>query len=252
MKDAGVPALGRGFAILDLLAKEPGLKFSEIQTRIGLPKSSTHLLVASLVELGVLRQQAEGGFVLGLRLFELGAAAVGQRRIDREAHPVLSALAAQETLTCHLGVLEGHQAVYLARVESEQEIKVNTWVGRRLSLNRSALGKVLLAWLPEAEIAALFEHIAWEAKTPKTIVDGPTLMVDLAMVRRRGWAFDDEEDAINIRCIAAPIHDDRGKVIAAISAVGTVLQIVDKRLDALAAKVVKAADDISAILSSRR
>ena len=95
------------------------------------------------------------------------------------------------------------------------------------------------------------EPATWEAKTPKTIVDGATLLADLATVRRRGWAFDDEEDAINIRCIAAPVRDDRGKVVAAVSAVGTVLQMVDSRLDGLAAKVMKAADDVSAILSSR-
>lgn len=252
MAETSVPAVERAFAILDLLSKEPGLTFTEVHTRLSLPKSSTHHLVTSLIDLGMLRQQNDGGFVLGLRLFELGATAAGQRQIDREAKPILSMLAASETLTCHLGVLEGHQAVYLARVESEQEIKINTWVGRRLSLNRSALGKVLLAWLPKADIAALMALIDWERKTPRTIIDAPALLADLKEVRERGWAFDDEEDAINVRCIAAPIRDEQGKVIAAISAVGTVLQIVDSRVAPLATKVIAAADRISQILCLRR
>jgi DNA-binding IclR family transcriptional regulator len=252
MAQSNVPAVARAFAILDLLAKEPGLSFTEIHTRLNLPKSSTHHLVAGLIDLGMLRQQDDGGFVLGLRLFEIAATATGQRRIDREAKPILSALAVSETLTCHLGVLEGHQAVYLARVESEQEIKINTWVGRRLSLNRSALGKVLLAWLPTADITALMSHIDWEPKTPKTIVDAASLLAELEQVRKQGWAFDDEEDAVNIRCIAAPVRDGQGKVIAAISAVGTVLQIVDGRVAPLATKVLAAADRISEILCLRR
>jgi DNA-binding IclR family transcriptional regulator len=252
MAQSNVPAVARAFAILDLLAKEPGLTFTEIHTRLNLPKSSTHHLVAALIDLGMLRQQDDGGFVLGLRLFEIASTATGQRRIDREAKPILSELAVGETLTCHLGVLEGHQAVYLARVESEQEIKINTWVGRRLSLNRSALGKVLLAWLPNADIAALMSHIDWERKTPKTIVDAASLIAELDQVRKRGWAFDDEEDAVNIRCIAAPVRDGQGKVIAAISAVGTVLQMVDSRVAPLAKKVMKAADRISEILCLRR
>jgi DNA-binding IclR family transcriptional regulator len=252
MEGATVPALGRGFAILDLLAKEPGLSFTEIHKRLGLPKSSAHHLVASLVDLGMLQCQADGGYVLGLRLFELGAAAAGQRRIDREAHPVLTALAWKETLTCHLGVLEGHQAVYLSKVECDQEIKVNTWIGKRLCLNRSALGKALIAWLPDAEIAELATHVDWEAKTAKTIGDVDGLRADLALVRQRGWALDDEEDVLNIRCIAAPVHDEKGRVIAAISAVGTVLQMVDERLEPLAAKVIEAAAKISAILHPKR
>ena len=251
MAGTTAPALGKGFAILDLLAKEPGLTFTEIQNRLSLPKSSAHRLVASLVEIGALRCDADGRYVLGLRLFELGAAAVGQRRIDREAQPVLHALAWGETLTSHLGVLEGYQAVYLSKVECDQEIRVNTWVGKRLSLNRSALGKALLAWLPPAEARELMALTDFEQKTPKTIVDAATLSADLELVRKRGWALDDEEDALDIRCIAAPVRNREGKVIAAISVVGTVLQLTDQRLEPLAAKVLEAAAQISLILFPR-
>lgn len=230
-----VPALIRGFAILDLLAKESGLTFTDIHTRLRLPKSSTFHLIATLCRLGVLQSHPDGGYGLGLRLSELGAAAAGQSHIDRDAQPYLRAFARRAQLTCHLGVLEGHEAVYLCKEECEQEIKINnTWVGKRLSLNRSALGKVLLAWLPEAEMDQLISFIDWEGKTPNTLSDPAALKADLARVRDRGWATDDEEDVPNIRCVAAPVTDSKGKIIAAISAVGTILQIDEGRFSILA------------------
>jgi len=241
-----VPALIRGFAILDLLAREPGLSFTEIHTRLRLPKSSAFHLIATLCRLGVLQSRPGGRYGLGLRLSELGAAAAAQTPIDREAQPFLRAFARRARLTVHLGVLEGHEAVYLCKEECEQEIKINnTWVGKRLALNRSALGKILLAWLPEAEIDELMPLIDWDRKTPNTLSSPIALKHDLALVRTRGWAVDDEEDVPNIRCVAAPVIDGSGKVIAAISAVGTILQVSQERFEILAEQLCHVSAEIS-------
>ena len=230
-----VPALIRGFAILDLLAREPGLTFTDIHRRLCLPKSSAFHLITTLCRLGALQSQSDGRYGLGLRLSELGAAAAEQTPIDRGAQPYLRAYARRARLTCHLGVLEGHEAVYLCKEEADQEIKIsNTWVGKRLSLNRSALGKILLAWRPDAEVEEFMPLIDWDRKTPNTLTSPDELKADLAVVRDRGWAIDDEEDVSNVRCIAAPVRDGKGKVIAAISAVGTILQIARDRYPVLA------------------
>jgi DNA-binding IclR family transcriptional regulator len=245
-----VPALYRGFAILDLLAAEPGLTFTEIHTRLNLPKSSAFHLITTLCSLGVVQAQAGGRYVLGLRLTELGAAATAQSPIDREARPFLRAFANRAQLTCHLGVLEGHQAVYLCKEECDAlEIKINnTWIGKRLALNRSALGKALLAWLHDAEIDALMPRIDWDQRTPTTLSTPAALKADLVIVRQRGWAADDEEDVPNIRCVAAPVFDDKGKVIAAISAVGTILQIDAARFPILAVEVQALSAEITRTL----
>lgn len=241
-----VPALIRGFAILDLLAREPGLTFTDIHTRLRLPKSSAFHLIGTLCRLGVLQSQADGRYGLGLRLSELGAAAAEQTPIDRGAQPYLRAFARKARLTCHLGVLEGHEAVYLCKEESDQEIKIsNTWVGKRLALNRSALGKILLAWRPEPEIDEFMPLIDWDRKTPTTLVSAEEYKTDLATVRARGWALDDEEDVPNIRCVAAPVLDGKGKVIAAISAVGTILQIRKERFPGLAAELREVSAEIT-------
>ena len=239
------PALTKGFAILDLIAREPGLGFAAIRDKLGLPNSSCHHLITTLCQLGALVPRADRGYVLGLRLFELGAMAANQRQLHDLALPTLRRLAQDIQLTCHLGVMEGAEAVYLLKVEGSREIRVNTWVGKRLSLHSSSLGKVLLAGLPEDELQSILAQVSWEAKTPRSIVDPVEFCRQLGVVRERGWALDDEEDLVNIRCVAAPVRDMQGHVVAAISAVGTVLDITPERIDELAATLCATAREIS-------
>lgn len=239
------PALTKSFVIVDLVAHEPGLSFNQIQKRTGFAKSSTHQLIATLCQLGLLHVLPEGKHVLGLRLFELGTLAASQRGVEREALPFLRALANEVQMTCHLGVLEGHEAIYLAKVEDDLPIKVNTWVGKRLSLYSSSLGKALLAWLPEAQLDQVLSRVEWKRKTVNTITDMQSFKEHLALVRSRGWATDDEEDVPNIRCVSAPIQDMRGNVVAAISVVGTILQVDVERFPVLAARVCAVAKEIS-------
>ena len=239
------PALTKGFAILDLIAREPGLGFAAIRDKLGLPNSSCHHLITTLCQLGALVPRADRGYVLGLRLFELGAMAANQRQLHDLALPTLRRLAQDIQLTCHLGVMEGAEAVYLLKVEGSREIRVNTWVGKRLSLHSSSLGKVLLAGLPEDELQSILAQVSWEAKTPRSIVDPVEFYRQLRVVRERGWALDDEEDLVNIRCVAAPVRDMQGHVVAAISAVGTVLDITPERIGELAATLCATAREIS-------
>lgn len=245
---SAAPALTKGFAILDLIAQEPGLGFAAIRSRLGLPNSSCHHLISTLCKLGALQLQPDRGYVLGLRLFELGTIAASQRKIEQSALPALKRLAKEVGLTCHLGVMEGAEAVYLIKVEGLREIRVNTWIGKRLSLHSSSLGKVLLAWLPEHEMEDKLHYATWEAKTASTITDPAQFRQLLKAVRARGWAFDNEEDAPSIRCVAAPVFDMKGRIIAAISAVGTVLDIEPERFPELAEKLCATAREISANL----
>lgn len=242
------PALTKGFAILGLVAQEPGLSFAAIRTKLGMPNSSCHHLVTTLCRLGALQMQPDRGYVLGLRLFELGSIAASQRRLGEFALPALKLLAQETRLTCHLGVMEGNEAVYLLKVEGNNEIRVNTWEGKRLSLHSSSLGKVLLAWLPNAELEKKLGNLNWETKTVNTITTAEVLQTHLEEVRKRGWAFDDEEDIANLRCVAAPIVDADGRVVAAISAVGTILNISKDRFESLAEQVCRTAGRISSDL----
>jgi len=243
-----VPAVARAVAMLDLVAREPGLNFTAVRSRLGLPKSSAHHLISTLCGLGLLKVGSDGGHALGLRLIELAGLASVNRSLEREARPFLRALARDLQLISHLGVLDGHEAVYLARIECDLEIMVKSWVGKRFPLNSSALGKVLLAWLPPEELDEMLALIPFEGRMPNTITDPDNFRAHLALVRERGWATDDEEQAPDLRCIAAPVRDQTGRVVAAISAVGTVMQIDAASFPHLGPRLCGTARDVSRAL----
>jgi DNA-binding IclR family transcriptional regulator len=240
-----VPALGKGVALLEVIAREPGLGFTAIQERLGMPKSSTHHLISTMCELGLIKRRSVGGYGLGLKLFELAGIANESNDLQREAMPLLREFAQRVQLTCHLGVFEQGEAVYLARVEGARDIVVRSHVGQRFPVSCSALGKSLIAWLAPEQLDIVIANLNFEKRMPKTVTNAADFRFQLADVRRRGWALDDEEQAPNCRCIAAPIRDRDGVVVAAISAVGTLEQVDDKRFETLAAQVIGAASAIS-------
>ncbi|WP_428378124.1 IclR family transcriptional regulator [Lichenicoccus sp.] len=160
---------------------------------------------------------------------ELAGRASHHRGLEREAVPLLRSLAREVRLTCHLGILDGTEAVYLARVPFDSDIVVKSWVGKRFPLHSSALGKVLLAWLPDPELDEMIKLIAFEARMPNTITDAAIFRDHLGLVRKRGWATDDEKQAPDLRCISAPVRDQNNNVAAAVSAVGTTTQIGSRK-----------------------
>ena len=231
-----VPALGKALALMEAIAHEPGLKFSAIQERIGTPKSSTHHLISTMCSLGLIRERALGGYGLGHKLLELASIAAENSDLQRDAMPLLRDFAKRVQLTCHLGVFEQGVAIYIV---------VKSYVGQRFPVYCSALGKSLVAWLKPDVLDDVIAELDFEKRMPKTISTEADLRRQLADVRRQGWAIDDEEQAPNLRCIAAPIRDRHGGVVAAISAVGTLEQIDDGRVEHLAAQVIEVASSIA-------
>ncbi len=215
-----------------------------------MPKSSTHHLISTMCELGLIKRRSLGGYGLGTKLLELSSIANESNDLQRDAMPLLREFAQRVQLTCHLGVLEQGEAVYLARVEGARDIVVKSHVGQRFPVNCSALGKSLIAWLPPERLDVVLANLSFERRMPKTVASAADLRLQLAVVRRRGWALDDEEQAPNCRCIAAPIRDHDGVVVAAISAVGTLEQVEDGLIEMLAGHVIDAAKAISQFVYS--
>ncbi len=240
-----VPALDKVVRVCDFLADQNGATFSQIYQGVGLPKSSTSSLLNGMVAHGLLRQEQDK-YYLGLRLYEFGNKAVEQFDIKKIALPTLTKLRDTTNLTCHLGVLEGSTPIYIAKVESPQAIVIRSWEGKRLSLHSSGLGKVLMAWLPEHELDLLLPD---EEELPRftatTITTKTELKAQLAIIRQRGWAYDDEEDSLGVRCIAVPIRNKNGKVIAAVSVSGVTFQLPDDKRDTLAREILDICQDIT-------
>jgi DNA-binding IclR family transcriptional regulator len=249
--DYSVPSVGRALKILELLAQSHrGLTLSAISRQLGLPKSSTHVLIKTLEGSGYLKSsKISGRFYFGLRLISLSKMALENLDIREQAKPLLLDLMARTRLTVHLAILEGAEAVIVEKIEAPGMLRLSTWVGRRLDANSSGVGKALLAFADEENSRRSYSY-PLVRHNRKTISSHVRLARELGKVREQGYAFEDEEGEIGFRCIGAPVFDSGNHAIAAISIAGATSQIPDERVATLASLVMATAGRISARLGS--
>lgn len=193
------------------------LSLSELAARTGLDKATTLRLAGTLHSLGYLdRSLTTRQYRPGLRVLTLGHAALAASNLRDRARPHLEQLAEDTQETVNMGVLVGTQVLYIERIKKAQLVEANIQVGSTLPTYCTSMGKVLLAWL---DTAAAAEHIPPELERlgPKTIVDHDMLIAELAQVRERGWARQDQEMAPSLRSVAAAIRNESGDVIAAVN-----------------------------------
>lgn len=241
-----VPAVVRTLDILEFLGKSGETSFTEIHTRLKIPKSSAYQILNTLKSRGFIRHAGESPkYSLGFRLFELGMQAVSRLDIRAEAMPLLRDLMLKTKQTCHLAILDEMEGVYLAKVEGKQPIRLNSWEGRRLPLHSTAMGKVLLAWQEEDKLNALLSKIKLSRFTERTITDLAELKKHLRMIRERGWALDDQENEPHIRCLSAPVRSVKGEVVAAIGLSGLASQLDANHLLELPEMIKEAARQLS-------
>src|SRR5579864_9330344 len=206
--------------------RREGLTNSEISRRLEIPKSSASYILRTLERRGYLRRDAESGrYRLGLKILSLGGDAQANLDIAEIALPFMRTLVERIHLTVHLAVLDQDEAVYIEKVEAPGFFKVNTWVGRRMFLHSTSVGKCLLAWLPKQETETIAKQQGLKKRTPKTISSVAKLLADLEQVREHGYAVDDEENSLGARCLGVPIFDAMGNVAASLGASGTLTQM---------------------------
>ncbi|HET7560259.1 MAG TPA: IclR family transcriptional regulator, partial [Limnochordia bacterium] len=184
-------------------------------------------------------------------LLRLCGPALASFDLRRLARPILEALAEQTGESVNLMVPDGNYGLYVDSVESRQNIRMVVRIGAQEHLHRSAVGKAILAHLPDAKRDAVLDAAGLARATEKTIVDRDALLTQLAEVRARGWALDDEEGEAGTRCCGAPIFDGEGKVLGALSVAGPAFRLPLERLAALAPAVKVAATRVSACFGHR-
>ena len=219
-------AVERALNILEAAAqRRDGLTNAEISRKLGIPKSSASYILRTLEKRGYLRREAETGrYRLGLKILSLGGDAQANLDIADVALPFMRILGEKIRMTVHLAVLDQGEAVYIEKVEAPGFFKVNTWVGRRMFLHSTSVGKCLLAWLPKHDVENLVKQQGLKKRTPKTITSIMRLIAELEHVKQSGYAVDDEENSLGARCLGAPIFDTMGNVTAAVGASGTLTQ----------------------------
>jgi IclR family transcriptional regulator, acetate operon repressor len=212
----GVQSLERAFQLLELMAEGEGeMSLSRLAERSGMPVSSIHRLVRTLLARGYVRQLPSRRYVLGPRLIHLGDMA--SRALGAFARPHLARLVDAVGETANLAVLDGDRVVYAAQVPSRHSMRMFTEVGRRLHLHCTGVGKVLLAALPEAQVRTLLTTTGMPAQTPRTVTDPDALLTELGRVAADGYAVDDGEQEAGVRCVAVRVPQDVPAVAVSVS-----------------------------------
>ncbi len=246
-EDNSSTAVERALAILEAISERAGgMTNSELSRKLAIPKSSASYILRALERRGYLRRERNTGkYRLGLKVLSLSRGVLSGLDLRELALPVLRQLVERSHLTAHLAILDHGDAVYIERVEAPGFIKMNTWVGRRMPIYSTSVGKALVAYLPENEVKALLKERGMQKRTPRTITVCTRFLQELAQVRKQGYALDDEENNLGVRCVAAPVFDRQGQVTASLGVSGTTGQIDLARLPKIAELVKEAAHKVS-------
>jgi DNA-binding IclR family transcriptional regulator len=242
---AGTQTLARGLEVLDAVA-EGATTLVELASAIGLTRSTTHRLAATLVERRYLDFSRGDGYTLGPKLLELGYITGRRMDLPRVAREHLESLAAATGDTVHLGVLDGARALYLDKIPGNRRVEISSRIGERQPLRSTGLGKALILDDDEKQWREYYDH---EAR----LGNGYDVPLEVWLKRMReyaaqGYAFDLEENEDRIRCVASPVRGVAGDIVGAISVSSAAQYMDDLRMRGLSFEVKKAADAISAAL----
>jgi IclR family acetate operon transcriptional repressor len=238
----GVQSLQRAFDLLERLADAGGeASLSELAATSGLPLPTIHRLIRTLVTLGYVRQNSNRRYTLGSRLIRLGETA--SRQFGTWARPFLARLVDQVGETANLAVMDGDEVVYVAQVPSRHSMRMFTEVGRRLLPHATGVGKAMLSQLPRDEVRALLARTGMPAYTPNTITDPDEFVASLDRVAEQGYALDESEQELGVRCVAVPLRG--AQTLAAVSVSGPDSRLTKDSLSRIVPEVLATATALS-------
>lgn len=246
------PAVEKAFAVLELISHHPnGLRMTDVVEQLSLPKTSTFVLLRSLEKMGYLMADPDNCYRLTLRLFEIGMRAMNQVDIISVARPYLDRLVQETGLTAHLASVEGGDAVYLARRDAPGLVRFDTYVGKRTPAHLTAVGKAILAHLPGAELDMVLPELDFTAGTARAVSSSDALRAELARIQEAGFAVEDGEEVEGVRCVAAPVHQYGGRVVASVGVMQLQVTLGDDRLPEVAAELLRTAEAIGQVLVAK-
>ena len=235
--------------LLHLFSEAPrGLTAKQVASLSRLPVSTVHRFLANLVTAGFLNRDGEGTHSLGIACFSIGQAALGQLDIRRLSLPYLRELNQQTRETIHLTVRHGLSAVYVEKLDSPEPLRIHSRIGAAVPLYCTAVGKVMLAYMPEDEQQRILPDLNLQRQTSNSVGSLQELKTELYRVRKNGYACDLEENERHIRCVAAPIWDHTGSVQSSLSITAPTVRMPVARLRQLAPMIQRAGLQVSAEL----
>jgi DNA-binding IclR family transcriptional regulator len=242
-----VQVLDRALAALEILANRDGeCSLVDLCAEMKLHKSTVHRLAMVLEQHRLVDKNPDTGrYRLGLRLFEFGSKAIAAVDLRGRARPYLDRLQRQFGETVFFCILDDGQVFYVEKVESQQSVRTACTVGSRAPAYCTAVGKAMLAELPELEVSEVIRRWGLKAVTPNTITTAAALKAELRAVRSRGYAIDNEEKEEGLRCVSAAVRGHSGKLFAAMSVSGPAFRMSKERIPEVGQAVMRAANELS-------
>jgi IclR family transcriptional regulator, KDG regulon repressor len=247
---ADAKILAKGLDILEKLAQSnAGMTVVELADSIGIHKTSIYRYINTLLEAGYVQNDGDGRYQLGNKILELGSQKLRQMPLREVAHPFLIELNAQTEMTVHLCVLDGHNVVYIDKIESHRTLPIMSRIGSHAPVYCTAVGKALLSGLPTDQVVSILKGMDLEKRTPNTITDALKLLDEIKLTADRGYAIDNEEHEPGIKCFAVPVRGYGGDLIGAISITGLEREFDDLgHAKGLESEIKSVADEVSRAL----
>ncbi len=252
MEQYAIQSVDRAFQLLETISLHPqGLSLTELVNQTQLNKSTAYRLLSSLIAHGyVIKDSRSNTYHISLKLYEIGCRTVNANGFLPVVEPVLRGLAVETNEAIHFVLREENSVVYLYKEEPVQSvIHMASRIGLRNPMYCTGVGKAILAFLPEEEQRLIAQTTRYQAFTDHTLCTPEALLEDLERTRRRGYAIDDQEHELGIRCVAAPIKNDQGNAYAAISLSAPTTRLGEERIPLLARQITDTAAQISLLLN---
>ena len=248
-KQYSVPALEKSISILELLSNN-GMDYTvtSIHQTLDIPKATTFMILQVMESHGLVTKSDNGNYALGPKVYSWGMCYMTKMELKKLAQPYMNQLSKETGFTVHLGRLMENRVLFIGKVEQPSFIKFNTFIGMQNDIHCCALGKSIAAYLDPSEVDRIIETIGLGKYTINTITDYNRLKGVLARIRETGYAIEDEEGEIGVRCIGSPIFDLDGKVVGAVSITALKSELTTDMFPFLGSKVNQTAQNISQAL----
>ncbi|MDB5786903.1 IclR family transcriptional regulator [Caballeronia mineralivorans] len=250
---SSVQVLLRALSLLEILAEDDkGYRLIDLAERTGLPASTVHRILTTLEQKRFVCFQRERAlWYIGAQCFSVGAVFGGRRQLTELATPSMRRLRDVSGETVQLGCVDEQDMLLLLQVQSREVMHAASRPGDRSPLACTAMGKAVLAAMPDSEISAFVQHGGLQRLTPQSIARSTALHSELEEVRRVGYAIDNEETWLGVRCVAAAILDELSMPVAALAVVGSTLRVTMQRMEELGRNAILAAREISVAFGGR-
>lgn len=245
--------ISRAFRVIEYMAEQQDwVSLRAMSRELKMNEASLFRVLGSLKSLGYVRQDPQNSqYQLTLKIAGISAQLLGYVKLREISHPFLQGLTSSTNETTHLAILDGQEFVYIDKVDNTQAMEMRSRIGQRGMLHSTAAGKAILAHYPKSKLPAIIERLDFKLLTKHTLTDPGEFQEHLLQIRENGYALDNEENEIGIRCIGAPLFNHTGGVAGALSISGWTISMTPERMPELATELLQTCEEISYELGYR-